>query len=99
MSSRELTGEALNARIAELRKVLKGWLPAGGVESVYDYERFEARNILPFSGGYREQPAWLLDDFKMLGLWFELVRLNNRLTDSSKVRTTMQQVTGQDHAG
>lgn len=92
VSSRELSGEALNARIADLRKALKGWLPAGGVESVYDYERFEAYHILPFSGGYREQPAWLLDDFKMLGLWFELARLLGRLTDASTVRNTMRDV-------
>lgn len=89
VSSEELQGEALNGRIAELRKATKDWLPAGGMESPRLYEFMQAYHILPYPGGLLQQPKWVRDDFDGIALLYELASLLNRLPKAKPGMRTM----------
>jgi hypothetical protein len=36
------------------------------------WKEYQERGVLPFAGGYAEQPAWVLEDFETLDLVYEL---------------------------
>lgn len=90
----ELAGDDIHKRIAYLQKLLRTWVPAGGIDSVYSYERYQAFGVLPFAGGYLDQPAWVQDDFRMLGLWFELARLRGKMPAAKPGKKQFSEIAG-----
>jgi hypothetical protein len=68
-------------RIQQIKKMLDGWQPLGGWESYRQYELMLASNyaVLPYAGGWLDQPQWWLDDVDHFMLMDELMRLNSEL--------------------
>ena len=60
-----------------IKKELTGWCPTD-IE-IQVYEVWAAHKILPFAGGWLDQPEWVYELFRKHGLLDELVRLNNNL--------------------
>jgi len=65
--------------MTEIVKALKGWLPRP--DSVRAWEMFIAYRVLPYAGGYYDQPAYILEDFNALWLLQEWHELNNALAN------------------
>lgn len=60
-------------------------MPKGGFASLLAYKQFiySERHLLPFSGGFLEQPQWVIDDFTLFDNVMDLVLLNAELPDVS----------------
>lgn len=95
VQNKELSGEGLNEHIAEIRKALKGWIPAGGMESLRLYELVSAFHILPEGGGWLNQSQWFLEDMENFMVWHELETHLQRRTTLPPGTPGINQVTGQ----
>jgi hypothetical protein len=98
-SQEELVGEELNKRIRELRAALKGWVPEGGMESMRLWEMFTEFKILPYSGGWLDQPGWFRRDVEMFMMKAELARHLEKLPKPKPGMAKMGQLTGAGNGG
>lgn len=94
VQNKELAGEALNARVNDIRRELKNWIPAGGLDSLRYVEFWQSHGVLPCAGGLLDQPGWFLDDLENYLLWYELETLLQRRTTLPPGTPGIDQVTG-----
>jgi hypothetical protein len=64
----------------EIECELEGWGP--DLEDYYLYELWYHRKILPYSGGWMDQPLWVHRLFNRCGLLDEYQGLNKKLPDA-----------------
>lgn len=61
----------------EIETALNGWCPS--VDEYVLYELWEAHRILPYAGGWLDQPLSIHRLFNNCGLWDEWLKLNQKL--------------------
>lgn len=51
----------------EIGKMLEDWMPRRGFESLECFQVYieSDRTILPFAGGWLDQPEWVREDFRL----------------------------------
>lgn len=65
--------EATLEQVQRLETALEDWGAYGGYESFEAWQEYQNKHILPFSGGYLEQPLWIREAFKQYNRVFNLL--------------------------
>jgi len=79
----------------EIANTTKNWLPRS--VSMRAWEIFNNYHILPYAGGWLDQPQWLLTDFENLWLIQEFHTLNSDLADGKSLPPLQGFVKGQSN--
>ena len=74
----------------DIVEAIKGYVPKGGNQSLNLWELWQDTRVLPFAGGWLDQPAWVLDDFNYFDLLHEWHYYNAKLSDATGLPTFNQ---------
>lgn len=71
--------------MAEIKTYLEGWGP--DLDEYYLYELWKEDRILPYAGGWLDQPVWIHTLFNNCALWDEWLTLNSKLPSTKGLKS------------
>jgi hypothetical protein len=75
----KLTQSERGKLIKHYKSLLQQWLPEGGHLTYEAYLQYQRTGVLPFRGGWLEQPDYIRNDFTLFDNVLDFIIINMRL--------------------